>query len=108
MTITETYFAITRRVAAPRERVFAAWTAERIEFCEVDAPRRLAFALEHGGLAIVTLSDERGHTVVTFEGSAPADRADEAERVWAARLAAVIGAAQGSQAGGNAGGIRPG
>lgn len=108
MSITETYFTITRRAAAPRERVFEAWTAERIDRREVDAPRRLAFELEDGGLAIVTLSDEGDRTVVTFEGSAPADRADEVERVWAARLDAAIARAQGSQAGGNAGGIRPG
>jgi hypothetical protein len=107
MTITETYFAITRRVAAPPELVFRAWIREGIAFTEVDAPRRLVFELEDG-LAIVTLADEGGHTVVTFEGSAPADEADEVERDWAARLDAVIEAAQGSQPGGNAGGIRPG
>jgi hypothetical protein len=108
MTITETYFAITRRVVAPRELVFQAWTGEEIDFCEVDAPRRLVFELEDGGLAIVTLSDERDHTVITFEGSAPADKADEVERGWAARLDAVIATTQGSQGAGNAGGIRPG
>ncbi len=108
MTITETYFAITRRVAAPRDRVFQAWTAEGIEFREIDAPRRLVFALEDGGLAIVTLSDEGDETVATFEGSAPAEKADAVERRWAARLDAVTAAAQGSQSRGNTGGIRPG
>jgi hypothetical protein len=108
MTVTESYFAITRRVAAPRELVFQAWTGEGIAFCEVDVPRRLVFELEDGGLGIVTLSDEGDHTVMTFEGSAPAAEADEVERVWAARLDALIEVAQGSQSGGNAGGIRPG
>jgi hypothetical protein len=108
MLMTETYFAITRRTAAPRELVFEAWTAERIDFREVDAPRRLVFELDDGGLAIVTLSDEGDHTVMTFEGSAPADRADDVERDWAARLDAVIDAAQGGRSEGNAGGIRPG
>jgi hypothetical protein len=108
MTITESYFAITRRVAVPRELVFQAWTGEGIAFCEVDVPRRLVFELEDAGLGIVTLSDEEDHTVMTFEGSAPAAEADEVERVWAARLDAVIEVAQGSQSGGNAGGIRPG
>jgi hypothetical protein len=108
MIITETYFAITRRTAAPRELVFQAWTGEGIDFTEVDAPRRLVFELEDGGLAIVTLSDEGDHTVITFEGSAPSDEADEVERRWAATLDAVIAVAQGSQPGGNTGGIRPG
>ena len=54
------------------------------------------------------LSDEGDHTVITFEGSAPVDKADEVERGWAARLDAVIAGAQTSQSGGNAGGIRPG
>ena len=109
MTITETYFAITRSVAAPRERVFQAWLGAEIEFREADAPRRLVFELEDPGLAIVTLSEEGDHTVITFEGSAPADKADEVERDWAARLDALVETvAQGSQSGGNAGGIRPG
>jgi hypothetical protein len=108
MTMTETYFAITRSVDAPCERLFQAWIREAIDFREIDAPRRLVFELEDDGLAIVTLSDEGDHTVVTFEGSAPADRADEVERDWTERLDAVIAAAQGSQSGGNAGGIRPG
>ena len=45
---------------------------------------------------------------MTFEGSAPAAEAHEVERVWAARVDALIDGAQGSQSGGNAGGIRPG
>jgi hypothetical protein len=86
----------------PRERLFQAWIREDIAFSEIDPPRRLVFELEDGGLAIVTLSDEGDDTVVTFEGSG------DAERAWTARLDAVIAAAQGSQSGGNAGGMRPG
>jgi hypothetical protein len=108
MIVTETYFAISRHVAVARERLFEAWMREDIVFSEVDAPRRLVFELEHGGLAIVTLSDEGDQTVMTFEGSAPDDEAGEIERGWAARLDALIAVAQGSQSGGNAGGIRPG
>ena len=109
VTVTETYFAISRRVAAPREIVFRAWTREGIAFREADAPRRLVFELEDAGLAIVTLSDEGDHTVMTFEGSAPEDEADDVEREWSARLVALAETVgQGSQSGGNAGGIRPG
>ena len=108
MIVTETYFAISRHVAVPRERLFEAWMREDIVFSEVDAPRRLVFELEHGGLAIVTLSDEGDHTAMTFEGSAPDGEADETERGWAAMLDALIAVTQGSQSGGNAGGIRPG
>jgi acetyl esterase/lipase len=108
MLMTETYFAITRHVDAPHELVFRAWLGEGIEFRDVDAPRRLVFELEDAGLAIVTISDESHDTVVTFEGSAPADKADEVEQAWAARLDAVIAVAQGSHSGGNDGGIRPG
>ena len=109
MIVTETYFAISRRVAAPRELVFRAWIRESIAFREVDAPRRLVFELEDAGLAIVTLSDEGDHTVMTFEGSVPEDEADDVEREWSARLAALADTvSHGSQSGGNAGGIRPG
>jgi hypothetical protein len=108
MTVTETYFAISRHVAVPCERLFQAWIREDVEFSEIEAPRRLVFEIEHGGLAIVTLSDEGDHTVMTFEGSAPEDEADEVEHGWVARLDALIAGAQGSQSGGNAGGIRPG
>jgi hypothetical protein len=67
------------------------------------------FELEDAGLAIVTLSEEGEDTVITFEGSAPADKADEVEQGWAARLDALTETvAQGSQSGGNDGGIRPG
>jgi alpha/beta hydrolase fold len=102
MTVTESYFAISRHVDVPRERLFAAWIREDIAFSEIDPPRRLVFELEDGGLAIVTLSDEGDETVMTFEGSG------DAEQEWAARLDALIDVAQGSQSGGNAGGIRPG
>jgi uncharacterized protein YndB with AHSA1/START domain len=120
MTITQGYFALSRRVAAPRGLVFRAWiepelqarwSGERFAFREVDPPARLVFAMdedEETALGIVTLSDEGDHTVMTFEGSAPAAEADEVEGVWAARLDALIEVAQGSQSRGNAGGIRPG
>jgi alpha/beta hydrolase fold len=102
MTVTESYFAISRHVDVPRERLFAAWIREDIAFSEIDPPRRLVFELEDGGLAIVTLADEGDETVMTFEGSG------DAEHEWAAWLDALIDVAQGSQSGGNAGGIRPG
>jgi uncharacterized protein YndB with AHSA1/START domain len=109
MMITESYFAISRHVAAPRELVFRAWVGEGIEFREVDAPRRLVFELEDAGLAIVTLSEEGEDTVITFEGSAPADKADAVEQGWTAWLDALVETvAQGSHSGGNDGGIRPG
>jgi alpha/beta hydrolase fold len=109
MIVTETYFAISRRVAAPRDLVFQAWLGESIAFREIDAPRRLLFDLEDDGLAIVTLSEEGVHTVMTFEGSAPEDEADGVEREWSARLDALAETVgQASQSGGNAGGIRPG
>ena len=108
MTVTESYFAISRRVAVARERLFEAWMREDIAFRELDPPRRLVFELEDGGLAIVTLSDEGDETVMTFEGSAPDGDADDVERGWAEMLDGLIAVAQGSQSGGNAGGIRPG
>ena len=83
-----------------------------IAFTDVDAPARLVFALDEDdetALAIVTLADEGDHTVMTFEGSAPAAEADEIERGWCAMLDALVAAvAQPSQYGGNAGGMRPG
>ena len=108
MTVTETYFSISRHVAVPRERLFEAWIREDITFREVDPPRRLVFEIEDGGLAIVTLSDEGDHTVMTFEGSASDGEADEVERRWTAMFDDLIAVAQRSQSGGNAGGIRPG
>ena len=108
MTVTETYFAISRHVPVPRERLFEAWIREDIAFREVDPPRRLVFEIEDGGLAIVTLSDEADETVMTFEGSAPDGEADDVERAWTSMLDALFAVAQGSQSGGNAGGIRPG
>ena len=127
MTIMQSYFAISRSITAPRERVFRAWTDPELRarwyrpggpypatlaFREVDAPARLVFATDEDdetALAIVTLSDERDHTVMTFEGSAPGAEADEVEQGWAAMLDALAATvAQPSQYGGNAGGIRPG
>jgi alpha/beta hydrolase fold/Activator of Hsp90 ATPase homolog 1-like protein len=114
MTMTQSYFAINRRVAAPRELVFQAWTdpelvrrwyrGDPLEYREVEAPARIVFTTGGPDLEIVTLSIAGDHTVMTFEGSAP-----QAERDWSAMLDALAATvAQGSQAGGNAGGIRPG
>ena len=113
MTLTESYFAINRRVAAPRELVFQAWTdpelvgrwydGEPFDYREVEPPARIVFTTGGPDLEIVTLSADGDGTVITFEGSAPQDEAD-----WSDRLDALIAVAQGSQSGGNAGGIRPG
>ena len=124
MSMTQSYFAISRHVAAPRERVFRAWTdpelrarwyhaaGTAIAFTDVDAPARLVFALDEDdetALAIVTLADEGDECVMTFEGSAPAAEADEIELRWCAMLDALEAAvAHGSQSRGNAGGMRPG
>ena len=114
MTLTESYFAINRRVAAPRALVFQAWTdpelvgrwyrGEPFDYREVEPPARIVFTTGGPDLEIVTLSDAGDGTVVTFEGSAPQDEAE-----WSAMLDALAETvAQGSQSGGNAGGIRPG
>ena len=114
MTLTESYFAINRRVAAPRALVFQAWTdpelvgrwyrGEPFDYREVEPPARIVFTTGGPDLEIVTLSAEDDGTVITFEGSAPQDEAD-----WSAMLDALAETvAQGSQSGGNAGGIRPG
>jgi uncharacterized protein YndB with AHSA1/START domain len=122
MIITETYFAISRAVDAPRERIFRAWIdpalrarwygPEALPFRELDPPARLVFALdedEETAVAIVTLADEGDHTVMTFEGSAPAAEAEAVEQSWGAILESLAElVAQGSQSGGNAGGMRPG
>ena len=112
MSMTQSYFAISRHVDAPRERIFQAWIETAIAFTDVDAPARLVFALDEDdetALAIVTLADEGDHTVVTFEGSAPAAEADEIEHGWCAMLDALVAAvAQGSQAGGNTAAYGPG
>lgn len=124
MSMTQSYFAISRAVDAPRERIFRAWidpelrarwydAADRFPaFREIDVPWRLVFATDEDdetAVAIVTLADEGDHTVMTFEGSAPAAEADEVEQGWAAMLEALVETvAQGTQSGGNAGGIRPG
>ena len=121
MSLTLSYFAISRPVPAPRERVFRAWT-DPLEVCrwygnapfayrEADAPARLVFTTgdpddPDAPLFIVTLSVEGDHTVMTFEGAAPVAEADAVERGWAALLGRLAG--QVSQSGGNAGGILPG
>ena len=112
----ESYFAISRRVDAPRERVFRAWTdplevahwlgSAPFDYQEIDAPRRLVFTLgDDAPPAIVTLSPAGDQTVMTFEGGAPPAEAEAVERCWAAVLERL--ADQVSQAGGNAAGIRP-
>lgn len=114
MTLTESYFAINRRVAAPRELVFQAWTdpelvdlwyrGEPFDYREVEPPARIVFTTGGPDLEIVTLSAAGDGTLITFEGSAPQDEAE-----WSAMLDALAETvAQGSQSGGNAGGIRPG
>ena len=58
-----------------------------LAYREVDPPSRLVFAI--GGeddLAIVTLSTVDDHTVMTFEGAAPADEADAVEQRWSELL----------------------
>jgi uncharacterized protein YndB with AHSA1/START domain len=113
----QSYFAISRRVDAPRERVFRAWTDPLevahwlgnapFDYEQVDAPRRLVFtAGEDAALAIVTLSVAGEQTVMTFEGAAPPAEAEAVEQGWAGLLDVL--ADQVSQAGGKAGGIRPG
>ena len=115
----KSYFAITRAVYASRERLFRAWTEPEelsrwycgvpFEYSEVDEPARMVFSTDGVDLAIVTLSVVGDHTVMTFEGSAPEAEVDHVERGWAARLDALAESVdQGSQSGGNAGGIRPG
>ena len=96
LTITETYFAIARTVDASRERVFRMWTdpeelsrwyrGDPFDYLEVDAPARIVLTTGEPELLIVTLSEVGGHTVMTFEGSAPADEAEDAERAWHAML----------------------
>jgi hypothetical protein len=79
------------------------------EYSEVDEPARMVFSTDGVDLAIVTLSVVGDHTVMTFEGSAPEAEVGDVERGWAARLDALAESVdQGSQSGGNAGGIRPG
>ena len=114
---TQTYFWINYAIYASRERVFRAWTEPDavgrwyddapLAYREVDPPSRLVFSI--GGeddLAIVTLSTVDDHTVVTFEGAAPADEAEAVEQRWSELLDRL--ADQVSHSGGNAGGIRPG
>ena len=100
MTVTESYFAINRRVTAPRELVFQAWTdpelvsrwyrGSPIVYHEVEPPSRIVFTTDGPDLEIVTLSEVDGHTVMTFEGSAPEDEAEDAERSWSATLDRLI------------------
>jgi uncharacterized protein YndB with AHSA1/START domain len=115
----QSYFAITRAVYASRERLFRAWTqpeelsrwysGEPFELDEVDEPARMVFTTDEVDLAIVTLSVVGDHTVMTFEGSAQEAEVEDVERGWASMLDALATSVdQGSQSGGNAGGIRPG
>jgi uncharacterized protein YndB with AHSA1/START domain len=107
---TEVYFAITRELDAPRADVFRAWIAQRhapAGYREVAIPRRLVFETDPG-VAIVTFAEHHGGTAVTFEGSATAAEADEAERGWRAVLDRLAAQLAGSHSRGNAGGIRPG
>jgi uncharacterized protein YndB with AHSA1/START domain len=102
MSVTEVYFAIVRVLPAPPEVVFHAWTDpgqaagwldEEIVPRELDPPRRLVFTTP-GSLLIVTLADGGGSTTMTFEASAPGDRAGEIEDAWWAafdRLEARLG-----------------
>ncbi len=116
MSLTQTYFAISRRVDAPRERVFQAWIdplevsrwlgSAPFVYQEIDPPARLVFTLGDDALAIVTLAVAGDHTVMTFEGAAPAEEADIVERGWTGLLDLL--AAQVSQSGGKAGGSLPG
>jgi uncharacterized protein YndB with AHSA1/START domain len=121
MSLTLSYFAISRHVRAPRERLFRAWT-DPLEVCrwygsapfsyrDVDAPGRLVFTTgdpedPDAPLAIVTLSRANDHTVMTFEAAAPVAEADAVERGWNGLLDRLVD--QVSQPGGNAGGILPG
>jgi uncharacterized protein YndB with AHSA1/START domain len=112
MSTTEVYFSITREVDAPHADVFRAWIAQRhapFGYREVAIPRRLVFDTEpDAGVAIVTFAEHHGGTALTFEGSAAAAGADEAERRWRAVLDRLAGQLAGSHSRGNAGGIRPG
>jgi hypothetical protein len=117
MSSTRTYFWINHAIYAPRERMYRAWTdpdelsrwyrGAPLAYRDADAPSRLVFAIgDTEDLAIVTLSVVDDHTVMTFEGAAPADEAEAVEREWAGMLDRLV--AQVSHSGGNAGGMRPG
>ena len=111
MTTMQVYFSIAREIDAPREQVFRAWVAERLApdgYREVTIPRRLVFATEPDGLAIVTFAEHHGGTVVAFEGSADEDDVDAAEAYWRSVLNGLADQVAGSHSRGNAGGIRPG
>ena len=95
--MTAARFIIVRDIAAPRDRVFRAWTdpeqaagwlrSAAVAFHEVVAPRRLVLSTGDGPsapLAAVVFADRGDHTEITLAGSAPEDEADEREEDWAA------------------------
>jgi uncharacterized protein YndB with AHSA1/START domain len=92
-------FIIVRDIAAPRERVFRAWTdpdqarcwlrAAAVAFHEVVAPRRLVLSTGDGPsapLAAVIFADRGDHTEITLAASAPEDEADALEENWTLRF----------------------
>ena len=89
-------FIIVRDIAAPRERVFRAWTdpeqarhwlrTAAVAFHEVVAPRRLVLSTGDGPgapLAAVVFADRGDHTEITLASSAPEDEADDLQEDWA-------------------------
>jgi uncharacterized protein YndB with AHSA1/START domain len=107
----DVYFSIAREVDAPREQVFRTWVAQRHAphgYREVTIPRRLVFTTGPDAVAIVTFASHHEGTVVTFEGSAPADEVDAVEARWLAVLDGLADQLAGSHSRGNVGGIRPG
>lgn len=94
--MTTSRFIIVRDIAAPRDRVFRAWTdpeqaadwlrAAAVAFHEVVAPQRLVLSTGSGPsapLAAVVFADRGDHTEITLAGSAPEHEADDLEEGWA-------------------------
>ena len=115
MSMTQSYFAISRHVDAPRERIFQAWMDTAVARRSPSPPTRPRGSCsrldeddDEPPLAIVTLADEGDHTVMTFEGSRPPRGRRDRAQLGAMLDALVAAVAQPSQYGGNAGGIRPG